>query len=125
MTLKKILGILLVMLLIVSLSVPAFAVTDTEEDIWEYACTLDAETGALTGEGKKSHETIDEEGEVVSSEEIFTDGSATFTLEGDALIWDDAKEDVAQGLRFERGAEDEQLVDVEMEEETEDEEAVD
>ena len=35
MTLKKILGILLVMLLIVSLSVPAFAVTDTEEDIWK------------------------------------------------------------------------------------------
>ena len=35
MTLKKILVILLVMLLIVSLSVPAFAVTDTEEDIWK------------------------------------------------------------------------------------------
>ena len=35
MTLKKILGILLAMLLIVSLSVSAFAVTDTEEDIWK------------------------------------------------------------------------------------------
>ena len=84
-------------------------VSDTEEDIWEYTCTLDAETGALTGEGKKSHEVIDGEGEVVSSEEVYTDGSATFALEDGALIWDDAKEAVAQGMRFERGEEDELL----------------
>ncbi len=84
-------------------------VSDTEEDIWEYSCKLDAETGALTGEGKKSHEVIDGEGEVVSSEEVYTDGSATFALEDGALIWDDAKEAVAQGMRFERGEEDELL----------------
>ena len=84
-------------------------VSDTEEDIWEYTCTLDAETGVLTGEGKKSHEVIDGEGEVVSSEEVYTDGSATFALEDGALIWDDAKEAVAQGMRFERGEEDELL----------------
>lgn len=97
--------------------------SDTEQDIWEYTCTLDAETGVLKGEGKKSHETIDDEGEAVSSEEIYTDGSATFTLEDNTLIWDDAKEDVAQGMRFERGAEDEELIDVEMEEEVEEDEA--
>ena len=84
-------------------------VSDTEEDIWEYSCKLDAETGVLTGEGKKSHEVIDGEGEVVSSEEVYTDGSATFALEDGALIWDDAKEAVAQGMRFERGEEDELL----------------
>lgn len=84
-------------------------ISETETDIWEYKCTLDPQTGALTGEGKKSHEVIDEEGEIVSNEEIYTDGSATFALEDDALIWTDAKEDIAQGMRFERGEEDELL----------------
>ena len=32
----------------------------------------------------------------------YTDGSATFTIEGDRLLWNDAKEDAAQGMRFER-----------------------
>ena len=93
--------------------------SDTEQDIWEYTCTIDAESGVLKGEGKKSHETIDDEGEVVSSEEIYADGAATFILEDNILIWDDANENVAQGMRFERGAEDEELIDVEMEEEVE------
>jgi hypothetical protein len=95
-------------------------VSDTEEDIWEYSCTLDAETGVLTGEGKKSHEVIDGEGEVVSSEEVYTDGSATFALEDGTLIWDDAKEAVAQGMRFERGEEDELLEEYDEIDETED-----
>ena len=103
-------------------------VSDTEEDIWEYTCTLDAETGVLTGEGKKSHEVIDGEGEVVSSEEVYTDGSATFALEDGALIWDDTKEAVAQGMRFERGEEDELLEEYDEIDETvdaEDEETED
>ena len=103
-------------------------VSDTEEDIWEYSCKLDAETGVLTGEGKKSHEVIDGEGEVVSSEEVYTDGSATFALEDGALIWDDAKEAVAQGMRFERGEEDELLEEYDEIDETvdaEDEETED
>ena len=95
-------------------------VSDTEEDIWEYSCKLDAETGVLTGEGKKSHEVIDGEGEVVSSEEVYTDGSATFALEDGALIWDDAKEAVAQGMRFERGEEDELLEEYDEIDETAD-----
>ena len=44
--------------------------SDTEQDIWEYTCTLDAETGVLTGEGTKCHETIDDEGEVIEVELI-------------------------------------------------------
>ena len=96
--------------------------SDTEQDIWEYTCTLDAVTGVLTGEGKKSHDTIDDESEEISSEEIYIDGSATFTLEDNALIWNDAKEDVAQGMRFERSAEDEELIDVEIQEEVEEDE---
>ena len=86
--------------------------SDTEESIWEYACTLDGATGALTGKGRKTNETYDEEGEVVSSEVQYTDGSATFTLENDVLIWADAKEDVARGMRFERGEIEELLVEV-------------
>ena len=103
-------------------------ISETETDIWEYKCTLDPQTGALTGEGKKSHEVIDEEGEIVSNEEIYTDGSATFALEDDALIWTDAKEDIAQGMRFERGEEDELLEEYDElveDEEAEDEEAED
>ena len=96
--------------------------SDTEQDIWEYTCTLDAVTGALTGEGKKSRETIGYEGEDISSVDIYTDGSATFTLENNVLIWDDAKEHVAQGMRFERSAEDEELIDVEIQEEVEEDE---
>ena len=94
--------------------------SDTEQDIWEYTCTLDAETGVLTGEGKKSHEVIDGEGEVVSSEEVYTDGTATFALEDGTLIWDDAKEAVAQGMRFERGEEDELLEEYDEIDETAD-----
>ena len=100
-------------------------ISDNEDDIWEYTCTLNAETDVLTGEGKKSHEVIDEEGEVVSDEEIYTDGSATFTLEDNALIWTDAKEDVAQGMRFERGEEDELLEEYDEIDEIEDAEEED
>jgi hypothetical protein len=96
-------------------------VGDAEDDIWEYVCSLDAETGALKGEGQKTHETIDEEGNVVSSEVIYTDGSAIFTLEDDVLIWDDAKENVAEGMRFERGEEEELLVESDELDESEDE----
>lgn len=73
-----------------------------EEVYWEYTCTFDSATGALKGTGQKSNETYDDDGEVVSSAVEYTDGSATFTIDGDALIWDDAKEDAAQGMRFER-----------------------
>lgn len=103
-------------------------ISEKETDIWEYKCTLDAQTGVLTGEGKKSHEVIDEEGEIVSNEEIYTDGSATFALEDDALIWTDAKEDIAQGMRFVRGEEDELLEEydeLDEAEEAEDEKAED
>ena len=84
-------------------------ISDTEEDIWEYSCTLNNETGVLTGVGKKNHEVSNDEGEVVSAEEIYADGSATFSLDEDALIWADAKEDIAHGLRFERSEEEEPL----------------
>ena len=97
-------------------------------DIWEYTCTLDAETGMLAGEGNKIHEVYDEEGETVSSDEVYTDGSVIFMMEEDALIWLDAKENVAKNLRFERGEDEDIFIeadfsdpDIEEQEEEDDE----
>jgi opacity protein-like surface antigen len=73
-----------------------------ETAVWDYTCTLDPATGALTGTGKQSTETYDENGERVATDVVYNDGAATFTLDGDALLWNDAKEDVAQGMRFQR-----------------------
>ena len=73
-----------------------------ERAVWDYACTLDPATGALTGKGRESVETYSEGGALTATEVLYTDGAATFTLDGDHLLWNDAKEDVAQGMRFER-----------------------
>ena len=73
-----------------------------EEAVWEYACRLDAETGALTGTGKMSIETYDDGGELVSTQEVYDGGAATFTIDGDELIWDDAREHAGEGMRFVR-----------------------
>ena len=73
-----------------------------ERAVWDYTCALDPATGALTGVGKESTETYNDNGELVSTEVVYTDGAATFTIDGDALLWNDAKENVAEGMRFER-----------------------
>ena len=73
-----------------------------ETAVWDYVCVLDPSTGALTGVGKQSTETYDENGKLVSTETVYTDGAAIFTLDGKALLWNDTKEDTAQGMRFER-----------------------
>ncbi|MBE5774504.1 MAG: hypothetical protein E7337_11310 [Clostridiales bacterium] len=87
--------------------------SDSEESIWEYACKLDDVTGALVGVGSRVNETSDEEGEVISGDSVYTDGTATFALDGEALIWTDEKEGVAEGMRFEKENSDEPLVDAE------------
>lgn len=73
-----------------------------ERVVWDYSCTLDSVTGALSGVGRKSVETYDDGGNLVATEVEYTDGSASFTIDGDRLLWNDAKEDAAQGMRFER-----------------------
>ena len=73
-----------------------------ERVVWDYSCAFDSATGALSGRGRKSTETYDEEGNLTATEVEYTDGSATFTIEDDRLLWNDAKEDAAQGMRFER-----------------------
>jgi hypothetical protein len=99
---------------------------DSDEGIWDYACKLDDATGALVGVGSRTNETSDEEGEVVSSDVVYSDGAATFALDGEALIWKDDVENVAEGMRFEKEIDEEPLVDAEgvVEEVLEDEEEV-
>ncbi len=70
---------------------------------WEYTCAIDPETGALTGTGSK-YET-DTESDVTT--EQYADGEAVFSLEDGVLLWNDAKEDAGQGMRFVRVPDDE------------------
>ena len=47
---------------------------------------------------------VGEDGEVASRVTEYEDGAATFTIDGDGmLIWNDAKENAGDGMRFERG----------------------
>ena len=73
-----------------------------ERAVWDYTCVLDPATGALTGVGKESTETYNDNGELTATDVVYTDGAAVFTIDGDALLWNDAKENVAEGMRFER-----------------------
>ena len=96
-----------------------FITPDTEEleDVsWEYKCSADSENGTLTGTGSKSADYYlnrdmdintafqnvggDAELLVFDSVPLYIDGKVTFTLDGDALIWNDEKEDAGNGLRF-------------------------
>ena len=101
-----------------------------EEVVWDYNCTLDSATGMLTGMGKKSDETYDENGEFISSREEYDNGIVNFTIDGDTLIWADAVEDAGQGMRFERNepegdAEDDFFDDEETDDDDVDDEDVD
>ena len=114
-------------------------ISESEELTWEYICSLDEETGALVGVGQKTREICDEEGEVLSTTVEYTEGSATFTKAEytdesvtpaetvDVILWDDAVDNAAQGMIFQKGEEeelieygDDELV-VEVEEEADEE----
>ena len=54
-------------------------------------------TGAAPGSGPR------DDGELVSATEIYSDGSATFSLDGEGkLIWRDEKENAGDGMLFEK-----------------------
>ena len=74
---------------------------------WHYACLFDINRHLLYScePGTKEIVGCDENGArtVLSTE--YEDGAATFAIdESGMLIWDDAKEHAAEGMRFERGA---------------------
>ena len=80
-------------------------VSEDEAHIWEYTCALD-ESGALVGTGVKTVEISDDAIDEVTETVIFDDGQAVFTLDGDTLLWNDAKEDAGQGMVFEHFVDD-------------------
>ena len=78
-------------------------VNENETAWWEYTCAMDAETGALTGTGSKYEDNAESD----EMTEIYADGEAVFSLEDGVLLWNDAKEDAGQGMRFVRVPDDE------------------
>ncbi|MBR2698949.1 MAG: hypothetical protein IKE76_10195 [Clostridia bacterium] len=72
---------------------------------WHYACLFDINRHLMYSSEPGTKEIVgcDENGarNVLSTE--YGDGAATFALDDGMLIWDDAKEHVAEGMRFERG----------------------
>ncbi len=74
---------------------------DNELVSWEYTCVLD-ESGRLTGAGAKYVETYSQETEEYIETIIYSDGKASFTLDGDILAWNDGKEDAGKDMTFTR-----------------------
>ena len=71
---------------------------------WAYSCFYDAATNTLSGMlGSKTDFTYDDNGNVVSWEEVYNDGEVTFSLdENGNLLWNDEKENAGEGMVFER-----------------------
>ncbi len=76
-----------------------------EQSRWEYSCYYDENSRTMTSLpfGLRTDFVYDEAGEVVSATEVYDDGEATFSLDGEGyVLWADAKENAGEGLRFER-----------------------
>lgn len=69
---------------------------------WEYFCTFENGSLVCSGTGTKTDVVFGEDGNVASSAVLFSDGSATFTLNKDRRItWDESVEDSGNGVEFE------------------------
>ena len=76
-----------------------------ENSEWEYSCYYHEEDKTLVSMpfGSRTDYVYGDDGELVSATEIYSDGSATFSLDGEGkLIWQDEKENAGDGMRFER-----------------------
>ena len=70
---------------------------------WEYTAAYDPETGKLNDEGSGicSHILLGTESAAESTQTIYTDGAANFSIDNDGcLIWKDLKEDAGNGQKF-------------------------
>ncbi len=73
---------------------------------WHYACLFDTDRNLLYSSAPGTKEIVgcDESGAATVLSTEYTDGAATFAIDGEGLLtWDDAKEHAADGMRFERG----------------------
>ena len=76
-----------------------------ENSEWEYSCYYHEEDKTLVSMpfGSRTDYVYGDDGELVSATEIYSDGSATFSLDGEGkLIWQDEKENAGDGMRFDR-----------------------
>lgn len=72
---------------------------------WEYSCFYNEENNTIESMpfGLRTDLVYGDNGEVVSSTEIYDDGEATFALTEDGfLTWDDMKENAGEGMLFEK-----------------------
>ena len=79
----------------------------SEQAEWDYVCAYDVDGQRLvnTIPGTMAVVTYGEGGEVTDRAVEYEDGDATFAIDGEGMLtWDDAKENAAEGMRFERGA---------------------
>ena len=79
--------------------------TLNERITWEYSPLFDADTRTLVDDmfGSKTVETLDDYGNVLSSNTEYEDGSAVFSLDAEGrLLWADAKEDAGKGVTYEK-----------------------
>ena len=77
--------------------------TETEATEWEYSCFYNQEDNSLSAAftGIRTEYVYDDAGETKSFNEVYNDGDATFTIDGEGhLLWQDAKEDAGKDMRF-------------------------
>ena len=75
----------------------------SEETEWEYYCYYNEEDNTVDSLpfGVRTNNVFNEDGELVSSEEIYTDGEAVFRFDDEKrLIWEDKKENAGDGMLF-------------------------
>ncbi|MBP3894233.1 MAG: hypothetical protein J6D34_09370 [Atopobiaceae bacterium] len=77
----------------------------TETTKWEMVGSFDEKTLTITYDNcTKTKLTYAEDGSLDTEEDVYTDGTGTFTFtdtdDGTELTWDDAKEHVADGMTF-------------------------
>ena len=73
-----------------------------ERLVWEYSPFYDAESQTLISLfAVKTREYCGDGGELIGSETLYEDGSATFSLlENGNLVWNDEVEDAGKGMEF-------------------------
>lgn len=84
-------------------------------EVWNYFCAYDSGDNMLhsTEPGVKSVLTADENANIDVSDPVYTDGSATFSIDDDYILtWHDDKEDAGAGMQFEQSLRHSRGIDV-------------
>ena len=69
---------------------------------WDYKCVYDDMDGVMRCTGAMSNVTYAEDGVTTDAEVVYEDGEAELSIEDGRLIWRDLKENIADGMAFER-----------------------